>query len=77
MLSESMSEAVKSFGSGIKSPVLKYTCPMAFNDRGAIWLQASDNTANPYFGSAMFGCGEMVKNLTSANDEKAKEHNHE
>jgi Cu(I)/Ag(I) efflux system membrane fusion protein len=33
-------------------------CPMAFDGRGANWLQKDGPVANPYFGSAMRGCGE-------------------
>lgn len=38
-------------------------CPMAFNNKGASWLQkASEKRANnPYFGKKMPHCGKMVK----------------
>lgn len=38
----------------------EYRCPMAFNNRGANWLQKGDKTANPYFGSSMLRCGAPV-----------------
>lgn len=34
-------------------------CPMAFNDKGAPWLQNHDVVDNPYFGSMMLRCGEV------------------
>lgn len=34
-------------------------CPMAFDGRGASWLQATAEIANPYFGAAMLRCGEI------------------
>lgn len=38
-------------------------CPMAFDFEGADWLQASDEIANPYFGSGMLRCGEIIHTL--------------
>ncbi len=34
-------------------------CPMAFDNRGAEWLQRTEAVANPYFGAAMPRCGEV------------------
>jgi membrane fusion protein, copper/silver efflux system len=34
-------------------------CPMAFDNRGAAWLQTSETVRNPYFGAAMSGCGDI------------------
>ncbi|MBU1701881.1 MAG: efflux RND transporter periplasmic adaptor subunit [Candidatus Eisenbacteria bacterium] len=48
---------VNSFGSATVQPILRYHCPMAFDGRGADWLQNKEGTENPYFGSAMFQCG--------------------
>jgi Cu(I)/Ag(I) efflux system membrane fusion protein len=39
-------------------------CPMAFNDKGAYWLQKSSEVENPYFGSQMFHCGDIKKKFT-------------
>jgi len=38
----------------------EFTCPMAFGNKGANWLQKSETIANPYFGSAMLRCGAPV-----------------
>ena len=32
---------------------------MAFDDRGAAWLQQRDGIRNPYFGASMLVCGEV------------------
>ncbi|MCG3147718.1 MAG: hypothetical protein PCFJNLEI_01159 [Verrucomicrobiae bacterium] len=32
-------------------------CSMAFNDKGADWLQATKTVSNPYFGASMLRCG--------------------
>ena len=39
-------------------------CPMAFNDKGAYWLQKASEVENPYFGSQMFHCGDIKKKFT-------------
>ena len=35
-------------------------CPMAFNDQGALWIQAEGKVANPYFGASMLFCGNKL-----------------
>lgn len=40
-------------------------CPMAKDNRGADWLQASEPLQNPYFGAMMLKCGEMIEHLTT------------
>ena len=32
-------------------------CPMAFDDKGARWVQKKGKIANPYFGASMLRCG--------------------
>lgn len=39
-------------------------CPMAFDDRGASWLQRDGAIANPYFGASMLRCGEVRERFT-------------
>jgi len=34
-------------------------CPMAFDGRGAEWLQRDQDVRNPYFGASMFRCGSV------------------
>ena len=43
--------------------VYQYHCPMAFDDKGADWLQNKEGTANPYFGSAMYKCGVLEERI--------------
>jgi Cu(I)/Ag(I) efflux system membrane fusion protein len=75
-LSQAIINAAKSFGSKDHS-LLVYHCPMAFN-RGADWLQNKQGTENPYFGSAMFQCGDQTADLTSmTKTENHGEHKHE
>lgn len=62
-LSESMYNLFKQFGAAEAQSVYRYFCPMAFNNKGAYWLQNKQGVENPYFGSAMFKCGEEVETL--------------
>jgi Cu(I)/Ag(I) efflux system membrane fusion protein len=36
-------------------------CPMAFDLKGASWLQRKETLENPYFGESMLRCGELKK----------------
>lgn len=65
LLSESMIAVAKRFGAG-GQVVHRFHCPMAFNNRGADWLQKDKETANPYFGSTMFRCGALIETFESA-----------
>jgi len=38
-------------------------CPMAFNNKGADWLQANKEIRNPYFGASMLKCGEVTEEI--------------
>lgn len=45
-----------------KKMMHEMNCPMAFGDKGANWLQKSDDEVqNPYMGAKMPHCGKMVK----------------
>jgi len=64
-LSLAATRVAESFGTGMDGLLLVYHCPMAFGNRGADWLQATEGTENPYFGSAMFKCGSKLRSLPS------------
>jgi Cu(I)/Ag(I) efflux system membrane fusion protein len=57
-LSGQMFVIVRSFGVGENVSVYQHYCAMAFNKRGAAWLQADEEVRNPYFGSTMLRCAE-------------------
>jgi len=40
-------------------------CPMAFNNKGAYWLQTDSIINNPYFGASMLRCGEIRDRMAS------------
>ena len=39
-------------------------CPMYDNNKGAMWLSASKEIKNPYFGSKMLSCGKVQEEIT-------------
>ncbi len=59
-LSSAMAGAARIFGSA-RFSVFVYHCPMAFDGEGADWLQDTEGTANPYYGSSMFKCGSQTE----------------
>jgi Cu(I)/Ag(I) efflux system membrane fusion protein len=46
------------FGHDGEAVWIEAYCPMAFDDKGAAWLQPKGTIHNPYFGAAMLVCGE-------------------
>ena len=67
LLSESMAVVTRQFGTSRVRPVLRFHCPMAFDGRGANWLQNKPGTENPYFGAAMFTCGQQTEVIVKGN----------
>ena len=61
LLSEEMAGVARRFGGPGGAALFRIRCPMAFNDRGATWLQADRDVRNPYFGAAMPKCGNVVE----------------
>jgi len=61
LLSQQLAAVARRFGSVLDGPVFLFGCPMAFDNRGAEWLQADQQTRNPYFGSQMLQCGSVAQ----------------
>ena len=62
-VSQSMYELVMRIGVRGPEPVILFRCPMAFENRGAIWLQSTDQPRNPYFGAMMLRCQDLIDTL--------------
>ncbi|MCP3943698.1 MAG: DUF3347 domain-containing protein [Desulfobacteraceae bacterium] len=62
-LSTSMEVLVVHFGGPENHYIAKYHCSMFDGNRGASWLQNTEGTQNPYYGSQMFSCGSKMKDL--------------
>lgn len=57
VLSQQVYDLVKLFGA---NQILYYDhCPMAFNNKGAMWLSETKEITNPYLGSSMLTCGTV------------------
>ena len=76
-MSEEMAAIIRAFGIGIEQPIYVLKCPMAFDGRGARWLQKSKDTRNPYFGAAMLQCGTVVETISSGTSQSAGDYQHE
>jgi len=64
-LSDNLWDALAKFGHGPEGTVRRFHCPMAFDNKGANWIQAGETTANPYYGSAMLRCGSQEEVLNN------------
>ncbi len=58
-------DAIRLFGHSSGALILQMHCPMAFDDRGADWLQHGEDVLNPYFGEEMLRCGSFVAEYAS------------
>lgn len=57
LLSQQVYELVKSFGT---NQILYYDhCPMALNNKGAVWLSETKEIKNPFLGNSMLTCGTV------------------
>jgi len=62
-LSQALIRALELFGYEREGELGVFHCPMAFDGRGAEWIQAGGRTTNPYFGAAMHQCGARTRDL--------------
>jgi len=60
-LSNELIVVVEQFGVYGAKALYKFHCPMAFDNKGADWLQMDKDTRNPYFGASMLKCGQVVE----------------
>jgi Cu(I)/Ag(I) efflux system membrane fusion protein len=63
LLSEQMLSLQRMFGLPADSALYELHCPMAFEGRGASWLQSDDAVRNPYYGPSMLKCADKVEKL--------------
>ena len=76
--SDSLYTVAKRFGTSGTQPILRFHCSMAAGGKGAHWLQNKPGTENPYYGSAMFKCGDQVETIfPGPMEEQSGEHKHE
>lgn len=56
------------FGHDRGEPLYRAYCPMAFDNRGAAWLQAGQQIDNPYFGHKMRRCGTVERSFAAGEE---------
>ena len=61
--SRSMSTLLHRFGNPTQKELRIAYCPMAFDNEGAEWIQATQSVKNSYFGSMMLMCGEIRETI--------------
>ncbi|MBI4962432.1 MAG: efflux RND transporter periplasmic adaptor subunit [Desulfomonile tiedjei] len=80
-LSEAFAKVVMGFRHVMNAPLVVFHCPMAFNQKGAYWVEGSEERRNPYFGRApfkgqdMLQCSELVEKVppeTASSEGKAQ-----
>ncbi len=64
-VSNALASAVRADEDAFEGTLFVKHCPMAYPDRGADWIQATEKTNNPYLGTAMPSCGETTGTLGS------------
>ncbi len=57
-LSNEMVALLKKAGMAEAELYVEY-CPMAFDNKGAVWISSTKEVRNPYFGEKMLKCGEV------------------
>jgi Cu(I)/Ag(I) efflux system membrane fusion protein len=76
--SNQMTTVILALGLDPSQSVYRLHCPMAFDNRGASWLQADDEVRNPYFGARMFRCADQVELIAGQESSEQEAHqNHE
>ncbi|TWU39834.1 Cation efflux system protein CusB precursor [Novipirellula aureliae] len=63
LLSEQMLSLERMFGLPTDETLYELHCPMAFEGRGASWIQTDDAVRNPYYGASMLKCADKVEKL--------------
>ena len=73
-LSEEIGVLAKSFGFGEAGPIYELHCPMAFQNKGAVWYQTNEQVRNPYFGLSMLKCADRVQKVIHQGPPQSEEH---
>ena len=63
-LTQEFSTLLRHMGTTHTEPLYLMHCPMAFDNKGADWVQADKTVANPYFGASMLRCGSVKAEIS-------------
>lgn len=75
--SESFARTIMTFRHAMSQPLFLFYCPMAFDQKGAYWIEDSKDNRNPYFGRKpfkgqdMFKCGTLEETIPPEGPVKA------
>lgn len=72
-MSRAIVDLARRFGHAGSEIYFEAYCPMAFDFKGAGWLQRKEEIENPYFGGAMLRCGEIRSTFSPTNDPGLRE----
>lgn len=62
-LSQQLALLLRRFGNPTSNELRVARCPMAFDNRGAEWIQTSERVDNAYFGHSMRHCGSITATI--------------
>ena len=61
--SAAVADLLRAFGNPLETPLHLARCPMAFDNRGAEWVQDGETIDNAYFGASMLTCGSLLETV--------------
>jgi membrane fusion protein, copper/silver efflux system len=64
-ISQGIQQLLKRFGNPLSDSLQLAYCPMAFDKKGATWIQESAKIENSYFGASMPTCGEIKQEIAT------------
>ncbi|WP_231690852.1 efflux RND transporter periplasmic adaptor subunit [Aureliella helgolandensis] len=64
LMSDELLTLQRTFGLPNSDQLFELHCPMAFDGRGASWIQIDDAVRNPYYGPSMLKCADKVEPLS-------------
>ncbi len=71
LISDDLIRALSRHGAP-KETLYSVHCPMAFDNRGANWIQWDQDVRNPYFGAAMLKCGSVENEFKPIQNEEGE-----
>ena len=73
-LSNVMIELAKTTGTSGEPTLHVAHCPMAFEGKGADWIQSDKTISNPYYGAAMRRCGDIKEQISGSKEQAHPTH---
>ncbi len=61
IISDRLAKAIETLGVKYEDTLYVEYCPMAFDNKGAVWVSKIKEIKNPYFGDKMLTCGQVQK----------------